>query len=278
VHEKGAAGEPGGKGGGKADGGEHKVHEHTGQIEHTAAGRRRPPTWPSPAFPAALGRWRFEDAGRARGGLHADAQHESRERQRHDEHHEAGGDDARRWRPPVEQQGGPKPVTVANKVPVSFNAVQTMASVTMSTDIKPFGVGAGIAFGVGFGSINAFKGGGDVPEDMLAKLHNREMVLPVDIAEPFRAAIRRPGGITIGQPALSAPRSDVGAGATAAAASTSASSATPSIVEEHHHHWDVKANDAASFQDMLQRHGKGVIEKTASDVVSRREKTAGRRF
>jgi hypothetical protein len=279
VHEKGAAGEPGGKGGGKADGGEHKVkHEHTGQIDHTASGKATPANMAITGF-----------AGGSSGGGGAKTQdvrvvaatptlntkvqgNVSTSITKAVETMPVGGVT------PVEQQGGPKPVTVANKVPVSFNAVQTMASVTMSTDIKPFGVGAGIAFGVGFGSINAFKGGGDVPEDMLAKLHNREMVLPVDIAEPFRAAIRRPGGITIGQPALSAPRSDVGAGATAAAASTSASSATPSIVEEHHHHWDVKANDAASFQDMLQRHGKGVIEKTASDVVSRREKTAGRRF
>lgn len=73
------------------------------------------------------------------------------------------------------QEQGVRSVQIVNvPMPVSFNAIQTMATIS----IAPFGIGTTI----GFGTINAFRRGGIVPEDQLAVLHQREMVLPADIA------------------------------------------------------------------------------------------------
>lgn len=93
--------------------------------------------------------------------------------------------------PTEDQATGPKSVTVTNApLRVAFSAITTMITV--------FAAPLGIGMGIGVGFMAAFGKGGDVPEDMLAKLHANEMVLPPDLAQGLRNLIRLPADTAIG--------------------------------------------------------------------------------
>jgi hypothetical protein len=83
---------------------------------------------------------------------------------------------------PVQDTQQIKQVMIMNQpLRVAFSAITSMFTVYGA----PFGVG--ISAGIGF--MSAFAKGGDVPEDMIAKLHAKEMVLPAYLAEGLRSIL-----------------------------------------------------------------------------------------
>jgi hypothetical protein len=84
---------------------------------------------------------------------------------------------------PVEDTAPIKTVNVANSpLRVAFNAITTMLTIFAA----PFGIGMGL--GVGF--MSAFAKGGDVPDDMIAKIHGGELIVDQSTHTAFKHLVK----------------------------------------------------------------------------------------
>jgi hypothetical protein len=191
---------------------------------------------------------------------------------------------------PTPVQGtGTQQVQVVNQVPVTFSATTTAIGLATAISLAPLGIGTIVTVGATFGTINAFLKGGEVPEDMLAKVHEKEIVLDRGLAQGFRQIIERqgraldaPAPFTLSGPTLS-PREvlrQYGFESKVSERSAQERLEHSGAYEEHHHHNEtinVRAYDSEDVDRWANRHGK-VFHAVTTRIAKEKQNRKPRRF
>ena len=174
---------------------------------------------------------------------------------------------------PVQQQGVQQVAVINPKIPVSFNAIQTGVAISISS--APLGIGGILT--TSFGMLNAFARGGDVPEDMWARLKVNEMVLPgpsADVIRKLGQAGAPPVGYAPAPPSGAAPTDLVASTVRAerttqslltglvqsrefdrSALVSSLAQVLPPAGDEIHASFNVNAIDRAGVAEFFEEHG-----------------------